>query len=343
MSDPLPTRKASLTDVAKAAGVSKAAASYALRGKRGVSEETRLRIESIAAEMGWEPPPARLTRARGRVGAVGLLVPQPVEVLAEESFTAHFISGLQAALIENSVSLVLDFEPDARAAIDIYRTWAELRVTRVILLDVARGDLRLTHLPRMGFDAVSTCPPEAPDPYPCVYTDDAADMGTLLRELHADGFRRFVHVSGPLDHPQVARRVATWQETLADLPHVSVAETVATDWVADRSFTRIQAALAAWTPQVMVFDSDRLAMLGLRATERLGLRVPRDLSLVSFDDSLLCRAVGMAALRRDPRELGRTAATELLRASGRQRIVLEPGSLATRRTYREPPYARGSQ
>lgn len=326
--------KVTVASIAEECGLSKAAVSYALRGKRGVGEDTRRRVEEAARRLGWQAPTPRRLASPDGVNTVGLLVPQPIEVLTEESFTGQFISGLKSALGERGVSLLIDFEVDKRTQMEIYRSWVDMKVTRVVLMDVEPDDFRLTHLPRLGISSVSTCPPVAPDVYPCVYTDDGADMRGLLSRLHADGHRRIVHVSGPSDHPQVARRVAAWNAFCREHPEIETT-THPTDWVVRSSYSVIEECLLTGRPDCVVFDSDRLALLGLRASQRLGLRMGHHpVSLVSFDDSLLCNALDMAAVGRDPRELGRLAANTVLAGKAQKSTVLPRAGLVPRATYR---------
>src|SRR5215217_5545683 len=83
-------------DIAKAAGVSKGAVSYALNGKPGVSDVTRQRIRAIAQELGWHPSSAARALSDGRTGVLGLIVDRPARTLGIESFFMQLISGIEA-------------------------------------------------------------------------------------------------------------------------------------------------------------------------------------------------------------------------------------------------------
>lgn len=67
-------------------------------------------------------------------------------------------------------------------------------------------------------------------------------------------------------------------------------------------------------PTALVHDNDVMAVAGLAAAADLGFRVPQDVSVVSWEDSALCRVVTprLSALSRDGAEFGRTAARELM-------------------------------
>lgn len=328
------TSHVTLADIAAHCGVTTAAVSYALNGRRGVSDVTRERIEKAADDLGWEAPtpPVRRQLHGGRV--VGLLVPGTIEVLVHEAFTAQFIAGLTEALIASGSSLMLMFEKDPKRQMDIYRDWARLNVRHVVLLDVVEGDVRLKYLPRLGFEAVSTCPLVAPDSVPCVYTDDEAEMPALLRLLAQNGHRRFARVAGPATHSQVAARTSGWNRFFGASPEVLDVGTVYVDWVSQRAAGMIRQFLSDITPDVVIADSDRLTIYALRALRRLKHAIPADVSVIAFEDSVVCQDAGLAALNRDAAKLGCQAGLMALSESPRKRFVMPRSRLLVRRTCR---------
>ena len=92
-----PTRP-TIADVARRAGVSRAAVSFAVNGRPGVADETRARILRAAEELGWQPSfPARaLTKAR--TGAVGLVLVRRSDQLEVDDFFVRFLAGVERAL-----------------------------------------------------------------------------------------------------------------------------------------------------------------------------------------------------------------------------------------------------
>ncbi|KAA9152947.1 LacI family transcriptional regulator [Microbacterium lushaniae] len=97
-------RKATLRDVAAAAGVSTAAASFALRGKEGVSPETRARVLEVARELSYEVNlPARSLRT-SRYGAIGLRLP---EGASRATYYTEFAFGVVDAAEERGLSVIL--------------------------------------------------------------------------------------------------------------------------------------------------------------------------------------------------------------------------------------------
>ena len=88
--------KMTIADVAKAAGVSSSAVSYALNGKPGVSEKTRDKVLQVAEQMGWKPNSAAKALSDASTHSIGLILTYDTDVLSVESYTMELIAGLTA-------------------------------------------------------------------------------------------------------------------------------------------------------------------------------------------------------------------------------------------------------
>ena len=101
------TRRPTIDDVAALAGVSSASVSFAVNGRPGVGEDTRVRILAAADELGWRPSASAraLTEARSR--AVGLLLSRSVDQLEVDTFFVRFLAGVERTLGGSDHDLVL--------------------------------------------------------------------------------------------------------------------------------------------------------------------------------------------------------------------------------------------
>src|SRR4051794_33851730 len=93
-----PRRRPTIADVARRAGVSSAAVSFAVNNRPGVSSETRERIVAAARELGWRPSASAraLTEARSR--AIGLILARDPARMELDSFFVRFLSGIERTL-----------------------------------------------------------------------------------------------------------------------------------------------------------------------------------------------------------------------------------------------------
>src|SRR3954471_5552163 len=96
-----------IDDVAARAGVSAAAVSFAMNGRPGVAEETRLRILAAAEELSWRPSASARALTEARARAVGLLLSRSVDQLEVDPFFVRFLAGVERALGGSDHDLVL--------------------------------------------------------------------------------------------------------------------------------------------------------------------------------------------------------------------------------------------
>src|SRR6201995_5643827 len=88
-------RRPTIADVARRAGVSPAAVSFAVNDRPGVSEETRERVLQVAQELGWRPSASARALTEARARAIGLVLGRDPEQLELDAFLVRFLSGLQ--------------------------------------------------------------------------------------------------------------------------------------------------------------------------------------------------------------------------------------------------------
>lgn len=330
------TRRVTIDDIAAEAGVSVASVSYALNGKPGVSTRTRQRIIEIARRYNWEPNHQARALHRASTDVVGLVVPASIGALHDEAFAMLFISGIESELRIHRKSLMLHIEPDVAIEMEIYRSWRRRGVVDcVILSDLRPGDVRIPLLDEIGMPTVLAGRAD-PDPgWPCCFASDEADMTTLLEHLAGLGLRRFARLGGEADFVFVAERTETWAREVSRLGLIDCDTAFAGFYPREDAVARAIEELLVHQPDVIVADSDLLGVRALQALTEAGVRVPDDVQLVSFDDSIFCQIVTprLTAVDRDPRELGRAAARLALNPST-DRIQISPGRINERQSTR---------
>jgi DNA-binding LacI/PurR family transcriptional regulator len=308
-------KRPTIADIAKRAGVSTGAVSYALNGLPGVSDSTRARILAIADEVGWQPNSAARALSAARVNTVGLAGSRSPSVLAIEPFFMQLISGIEAALSDHGTALLLQVVADHAAETRAHRRWwGERRVDGVIIIDLLRDDPRITPLVEMEMPTVVI---GGPSPQPMlteVYTDEAAAMGILVDYLAALGHRRIAHISGPTLLLHTATRITAFENAVRrhSLEPVESCETDYTGEAAARATRQLLAM--SQRPTAIIYDNDVMAVAAVAVTQEMGLRIPQDISLVGWEDSPLCQLVHppLTTLHRDVMAYGTHAAEQLL-------------------------------
>ncbi|WP_016905607.1 LacI family DNA-binding transcriptional regulator [Streptomyces xiaopingdaonensis] len=305
-----------MKDVAERAGVSESAVSFALNGRPGVSESTRERVRSVAEELGWRPSTAARALSGEGAATVGLVLARPARTLGVEPFFLQLVSGVQQVLAERRLGLLFQVVEDVAAECAMYEHWwAEHRVDGVLLVDPRAEDPRPDVLASLGLPGVVVGGTESRQGLSSVWIDDAGAMASVAEYLHALGHQRITHVAGLPELAHTQRRMASLRSEAErlDLPHV---RSLTTDY-SDAEGAAVTRRLLDEPdpPTAVVYDNDVLAAAGVAAAAERRLPVPARLSIVSWEDSVLCRMVHpwLTALARDPLALGRVAAEELTR------------------------------
>ncbi|WP_055473249.1 LacI family DNA-binding transcriptional regulator, partial [Streptomyces pathocidini] len=312
-----------MKDIARRAGVSESAVSFAMNDRPGVSAATRARVRRVAEQLGWQPSTAARALSGEGSATVGLVLARPASTLGLESFFLQLVSGIQEVLSSHQLGLLFQVVEDVEAECATYRRWwAANRVDGLIVVDPRLDDPRPALLDSLGMPAVVVggmevghSPAAAIHPgISNLWADDAGAMASIVGYLAELGHRRIVHIAGMGGLAHTERRMLSLRVEAArrGLSQVFSVTTDYSDAEGAEATRRVLAA--AVPPTALVYDNDVMAVAGAAVAAERGLSVPRDLSLVAWDDSVLCRATHprLTALERDTAAFGRRAAQELV-------------------------------
>jgi DNA-binding LacI/PurR family transcriptional regulator len=334
-----PSRRPTIADVAALSGTSKGTVSFVLNDRPGVASATRRRVLDAIDELGFRPRGVARALPGARADAVGLVLARSPDTLRADSFFASFIAGLEQGLSAEGSAVLLRFVADERAEEAAHRALAERgRVDGVVVADLRVADHRIALLTELGLPAVTLNRPDVPSPFAAVRHDDAAAVQQVVAHLIALGHRRIGHVGGPLRYLHARHRRDAWRAALrghglepgpdleADFSARGGAE--ATHALLDRGPEE--------RPTAIVYGNDTMAVAGTVVAQARGLTLPRDLSVVGFDDAELSAHVrpALTTVRTDPYAWGAVAARTLLDVvRGRPvpvDVVLDPPRLVVR-------------
>jgi DNA-binding LacI/PurR family transcriptional regulator len=308
--------RVTIKDVAARAGVSKGAVSLAFNRKPGLSEATRDRIFAAARELGWEPNLTARSLSSSRVDVVGLAICRPARMLGLEPFYMEFVSGVESVLSERSCSLLLRLVRSPEEEVGVQESWWRGRqVGGSILVDFRADDPRVAAAERLGMPVVAVGHPSLTGGLTSVWTDDATAVTEAVRYLAALGHRRIARVGGAAALGHTVMRTAAFEEA-ARAVGLAGAWQVATDYSGEAGARATRSLLAAAPPErptAIVYDNDIMAVAGLSVAAEMGLAVPRDVSLLAWDDSQLCRLTHppLSAMSHDVHGFGVEAARTL--------------------------------
>ncbi|MFJ1758514.1 LacI family DNA-binding transcriptional regulator [Kitasatospora sp. NPDC088134] len=299
--DPAPT----LSEIARAAGVSAPTVSKVLNGRADVAPATRAKVEEILRRTGYQrrrtvTPPSRL---------LDLVFHQ-----LDSAWAVEVIRGVENVARAEGLSVVLS---ESAGRLTPGQTWVDGVLARrpagVVLvlsdLDAAQRDqLTARDIPFVVLDPAG----DPADGVPAVGTGNWQGGRTATRHLLDLGHRRIAVISGPSGMMCSRARVDGYRTALetARVP-VDPALVREGDFHHEGGYAAARALLTLPDRPTAIFAGNDLQALGVyQAARELGLRVPEDLSVVGFDDLPLARWVGppLTTVRQPLVEMAETAA-----------------------------------
>lgn len=183
-------------EIARRAGVSRSTVSYALSGKRAVSEETRRRILSVIDEADYRPNAAARALKEGRTRTIGLVIPP-----ASRRLTAVQL-GFVASVVEAAASADLDVLVSPSGG-DHDRSFERIvtggRVDGVILMEIRLDDERVARLRRTGLPFVTIGRTADPQGTSWVDIDYATLVGRCVNHLADLGHRSIALINRSIE------------------------------------------------------------------------------------------------------------------------------------------------
>lgn len=323
--EPRDPRSVTLRMVAAHAGVSKSVVSRVLQDSPHVSPEKRAVVEEAIRTLGYRPNAAARSLTQRRTMAVGVIVSD----LGQPWF-AGMLEGLGTVLDTAGLhALVGDARVDRLLDDRLVRAIIEMRVDGLVLAGAMPSSPVVTEAANL-IPTVLAGSRDAEIPGTDIAVpDDAHGTRTALDHLHGIGHRRIAHLAGTAGSSVLARRTAyeIWCGERNVTPVVATCDTTEPRaYAAARDLLDVPAAQRP----TAVFAANDLAAVGvLGAARDLGLEVPRELSVVGYDNSSIARLhlAALTTVDADPHELGRRAGRLLVERiadpglPGREEIV----------------------
>ena len=336
------SRRVTITDIARVAGVAPSTVSRALNGKARIGEATRRRILRLAARREYR----RDGLARGlvlrRSHTIGLIIPN-----IRNPIYAEMARGIEdVARGHGFTAFFLSTDDDGGTARHAIETLCERRVDGIIYASARTGDPCLRLLARAGVPAVLMNRVDLRDPHrsgrDCVVVDNARGGFMGVEHLVGLGHRRIGVIAGRRDLSTGAGRLGGVRRALRRFGIAADPQLVVPgEFRRDASYAACQRLLKLPRRPTAIFAlNDDMAVGAYEAIVQAGLRVPGDIALLGFGNSDLTSVAGVEISTIDLRkyEIGR-ASVEILvdRIEGRppkapRQVVLEPRLVVRRST-----------
>jgi LacI family transcriptional regulator len=314
------------------AGVSPATVSFVLNGRRDVrvAESTRVRVLQVIEDLGFRPNLTGRQMRTQRTHTVGFVT----DFIASSPFAGEIVSAAQEVVWRTGRLLFLvntDFSSEVEGA--AVRSLLDRRVDGFIYaaeharaIDVPPEMLQLPTVLVNGFPTDDRLEVSA------VYPDDRYGGTLAARALLEAGHRKIVYLAGERDFWATGERVAAFRAEMrrAGAP-LGPGTVVYGRYRVDAGYQLADQMLAGPDrPTAVLCGNDQIALGAVQAAQAHGLSVPRDLSIVGYDNQeMLAGRIQppLTTVSLPHREMGRLGAELLLElVAGRG----EPGRTAVR-------------
>ena len=321
----MPLLRPRLEDVAELAGVSHQTVSRVVNNHPNVSPETRRKVEAAIVRLGYRRNTAARSLVTRRSQTIGVLGSE-----LSQFGPANTLLGVECAARDAGyfVSVAALREVTRGSILDAVRHFQDQSVDGiVVIVPHLETPAALAELP-IGVPVVAVGP-DGNQAIGGVRVDQRRGAELAVQHLIRQGHVRIAHVAGPQDWIDAVARAEGWRCTLATAG-LDADLMIEGDWSAGSGY-RIGRTIAAGRGATALFvANDQMALGVLRALNEAGLRVPRDMSVVGFDDQPEAGYFNppLTVVRQDFEELGRRCVDMMLAAlAGTEEartLVVEP-------------------
>lgn len=276
-----PVRSTRLKDVARAAGVSTATVSHVINKTKYVTEKTRENVLQAIKQCNYYPNANARSLASGRTDFIGLLVSD-----IANPFFPELVKSIEMSAFERGYNVILlNTNYDAERAADFVRRLIGLKVAGVALMTAELDPELIQDLIRKNISVVSQNFGKVGELMSSVVIDYAAGVDEAVSYLASLGHTHIVHVAGPNRLNATDVRREAFLNSIAR--HVPNAKTFV--YEGDFKFeggrrAAVEMLAAGELPTAVMAANDMMALGVIKELHQAGLSIPRDVSVVGFDD-----------------------------------------------------------
>ena len=274
-----------IQSVADKAGVSIATVSRIINNLPGYSEETRIRVEKTIAELGYTPNAIARGLVNSRTNTIGILLP-----CVTSRFSSELLRGIEKEAHERGYSVIIcNTDRNGERTMEYLKTLREKRVEGIMFVSEWMTDEYGDFLKSMDIPVVLIATRKESYPFSSIKVDDQAAAYSATRYLLDKGHRRIGLITGsPEDRITGLPRIEGYRQAIREAGIELDDNFLAYGDFHFHSGVEAMATLAQRKLGLTaVFaTSDEMALGAMTYLHRQGVRLPEELSLVGYDDTL---------------------------------------------------------
>lgn len=301
-------------ELAGAAGVSEATVSRVLNGDTSVHPERAAAVQAAVAKLGYKKHRVASSLASGRTGLIAVVIDDDLSIFSDP-FWATVTSGISRVLMENDLQTLLMVSNLDSVEGPVAHSLQSGEVDGAIFFQLHK-DALIKKLVKQKLPVVITGTPHTSNDFPFVDTDNFGGGQAATNHLFARGCSKVAIITGDIETTAGHQRLDGYNQAYRQSGHVPNKKLIA---LGDYSYESGKACMRSLLETQIGVDgvfacNDVMAVGAIAAIEEAGLRVPEDIKVVGFDDSLVAQTAKpqLTSVRQDIVALGETAANLMI-------------------------------
>ena len=302
-------------EIAKVAGVSEATVSRVLNDDPKVNPDRVARVQEAVQKLGYKKHRAASALASGKSGLIAIVIDDDLSVFADP-FWASVSSGVSKVLMDNEhQALLLVASVDSvDGPVAHYLQGGE--VDGAIFFQLHK-DALVRRLTKQGMPVVIAGTPHSSTEFTYVDCDNFGGGLQATKHLFGMGRKNVVTITGDTLATAGRQRLEGFMQAYRENGKVAAKKLVGHgDWSLESGKAQMRALLASNEDIDGVFAANDLMAVGAIAViEEAGLRVPEDIAVIGFDDSVIAQSSrpGLTSVRQDIVRLGEVVAELMIK------------------------------
>ena len=304
---------ATILDVAKLCGYSKATVSRAFASPEQVSEKTRNKIYQAAQQLNYTPDAIARAMVRGRTDNIGFIIYEKQYPVVMNPFYSPIFESVMQTCGRKGYSLFISSHGDLK--LPNGQTCVKKQLDGIILAGHSDEQL-VSDLRRQNMSVVLLNNELDMDDLTCITTDQYGGAALAMRHLIEKGHRRIGLLAGNFSPHVYMSRYNAYRDVLTENGCEIDPQLIKTiEPTVEDAIESTQKLLALENrPTALFCTNDTIAIGAVKAILRSGLRIPEDIAVVGYDDSENSRMIEpeLTTVQVDKTAMGRLAAERLI-------------------------------
>ena len=305
------SKHATLSEVARKAGVGTTTVSRVINGGQSVDPKTLARVQRAIESLGYMPNQAARSLKGDRTRSIGFIIPS----IADPFFSSCAEAAQAIAHAHDSLLIVLPTQNDTKAEMDAINVLLRHRVDGFIIAPADSGSVELRNrVLRLPIPVVALDRPIAGSAVPSVLCDNFAGARLGTRHLLEHGYKRILCLTGETGLFTIQERIRGYHEAMQEAGLQATVDTSIKDHhSAEQVFERL--FHDGLPPEAIFTLKNRTTIDTFEILQKHNIRIPETIALLGYDDFQLAETVrpSISVIQQPIDELGHIAAQILFR------------------------------